>query len=504
MKSLVAFLAAAVVPTVAPAQTAVVAGGAKTITEADVRRHINLIAHDSMGGRDTPSRGLDLTAQYVAGEFKRLGLKPAGTNPALVTTFPITTRRLLVEGSSLQFTGPGQAITLALGKQVAVLFGRPDSGTSPVTLLGGGIDSATAASLKGQAVVWIADWSRGLPAGAERGVQQLITAGVTTVIMVVNQPAIFANMAGGGPTDQVTVGEGSSRAAVMAVLDSAIYAQVPDAKAQFDQLRAVTTPTAVPAADWSLTATVRDTVIASATAPNVAGMIEGTDPLLKNEYLVFSAHMDHVGSDCKGADAADNVCNGADDDASGTAGLIELAEAFSAPGARPKRSLIFLGVSGEEKGLWGSDVFAKAPPVEIRSIVANFNMDMIGRNWKDTIVAIGMKHSDLGTTLNEVTAAHPDLRLTAVDDLWPDERLYFRSDHYNFALRGVPVLFFTSGLHEDYHAVTDTPDKIDAEKEARILRLVYQLGQVVANRSERPKWNPGSYQAIVQPKDQVP
>ncbi|MEP7324733.1 MAG: M28 family peptidase [Gemmatimonadota bacterium] len=130
--------------------------------------------------------------------------------------------------------------------------------------------------------------------------------------------------------------------------------------------------------------------------------------------------------------------------------------------------------------------------------MADLNIDMIGRNWKDTIVAIGMEHSDLGTTLERVAGQHPDLRMTPIHDIWPEEGLYFRSDHYNFAKKGVPILFFTSGLHPDYHEVSDSPDKIDGEKEARLLRLLFFLGEDVANAPARPQWKPESYQEIVE------
>jgi len=232
----------------------------------------------------------------------------------------------------------------------------------------------------------------------------------------------------------------------------------------------------------------------SQTAPLTVGILEGSDPKLKDEYVVFSAHMDHIGVS---SGAADSINNGADDDGSGTTGVMELAEAFSQPGARPKRSIIFLTVSGEEKGLWGSAYFVEHPPVPIKQIVADLNIDMIGRNWKDTVVAIGKEHSDLGATLNRVNAEHPELGMTAIDDIWPDEQFYFRSDHYNFAKRGVPILFFFTGVHDDYHQPSDSPDKIDAEKEARILRLIYFLGQEVANAPERPKWKEESYKQIV-------
>jgi Zn-dependent M28 family amino/carboxypeptidase len=257
--------------------------------------------------------------------------------------------------------------------------------------------------------------------------------------------------------------------------------------------------------DWNGQITLRDTTLSRSWGPNTVGILEGSDPTLRNEYLVFSAHMDHVGTvGQQGAGCrprgADSICNGADDDGSGTVGVVELAEAFSRPGARPRRSVIFLTVSGEEHGLWGSAYFADNPPVPVGQIVANLNADMIGRNWKDTIVAIGREHSDLGATLARVNAAHPELRMTAIDDRWPGERFYFRSDHYNFAVKGVPILFFFNGTHADYHQATDSPDKLDAEKESRILKLLFYLGQDVANAASRPKWNPESYKQIVSPE----
>jgi Zn-dependent M28 family amino/carboxypeptidase len=247
----------------------------------------------------------------------------------------------------------------------------------------------------------------------------------------------------------------------------------------------------------TVTVSMKDSVTSSLTAPNTVGVLEGSDPALKNEYLVYSAHMDHIGIT---PGKPDSINNGADDDASGTVGVIELAEAFSRAGARPKRSIIFLTVSGEEKGLWGSNHFTANPPVPIDRIVADINIDMIGRNWPDTIVAIGKEHSDLGATLNRVNTAHRELGMTAIDDRWPEERFYFRSDHYNFARRGVPILFFFNGVHEDYHEVTDSPDKINSDKEARILRLLFYLGQEIANAPRRPEWKPDSYKEIVQDK----
>jgi Zn-dependent M28 family amino/carboxypeptidase len=289
---------------------------------------------------------------------------------------------------------------------------------------------------------------------------------------------------------------------VVLMPDRTVLTQVPEAADVYAQLRAAPRMTLAPYPDWTGTITVRDTVLSRTSSPNTVGILEGTDLALKNEYIVFSAHMDHVGtagqsgSACR-AVGADSICNGADDDASGTIGVVELAEAYSRPGARPKRSLIFLTVSGEEQGLDGSAWFANHPPVPMAQVVANINMDMIGRNWKDTIAVIGKEHSDLGRTLNRVNTAHPELKMTAVDDLWPEQNFYRRSDHYNFAVKGVPILFFFNGVHPDYHRPSDSAEKIDAEKEARILKLIYYLGLEVGNVAERPKWVPESYKQIV-------
>ena len=486
-------------------QSAAVTRAAATITEADVKRRIDIVADDSMGGRDTPSRGLDLTARWVADEFKRFGLKAASASGDYILPYKITTRRVDSAQSSVTFAGPGAAFTLGVGTGAAVAV-PGGSGEFPVVLLGGGIDSATTAQIKGKAVVWVADWKTGFPADANKVLQAAFVGGAKLLVAVINNPAAFGQLANQPPQrDPPVLGDGPREGlSVFLANEATVVAQVPDAATQFAQIRAATTPTVVPAPEWTAKSVVRDTILNTSLAPNVAAIVEGTDPALKNEYIVVSAHMDHVGSDCKGSGPQDKICNGADDDGSGTVGIVELAEAFAQTGARPKRSVLFLGVSGEEKGLWGSGQFAKNPPVPIGAIVADLNIDMIGRNWKDTVVAIGMQHSDLGATLTKVAAAHPELKMAAIDDRWPEENLYVRSDHYNFALKGVPILFFTSGLHDDYHAVTDTPDKIDAEKEARILQLIFHLATTIGNTPERPKWNPASYDKIVEKAAQVP
>ena len=243
--------------------------------------------------------------------------------------------------------------------------------------------------------------------------------------------------------------------------------------------------------------------MSATSAPNVIGILEGSDPKLKNEYVFFTAHMDHLGVAspqnpmCR-ARGGDSVCNGADDDASGTAAVIENARAFAQLVPHPARSLVFMTVSGEEKGLWGSQYFTTHPTVPLSAVVADLNADMVGRNWKDTIAVIGKEQSDLGATLDRVAAAHPELHLTPIGDIWPNEHFYARSDHYNFARRGVPILFFFNGVHADYHQVSDDVSKIDAEKESRIVRLVFYLGLEVATAPARPRWDPASYKLVVE------
>jgi Zn-dependent M28 family amino/carboxypeptidase len=221
----------------------------------------------------------------------------------------------------------------------------------------------------------------------------------------------------------------------------------------------------------------------------------GSDPALRDQYIVFSAHMDHVGTGAADAEG-DSIFNGADDDASGTATVLEVAQAFASLPQRPRRSMIFLTVSGEEKGLFGSAWFTEHPPVAREKIVANINLDMVGRNHPDTVVAIGQDYSSLGPSAQAVARQRPELGLVVAPDLWPQENLFLRSDHFNFAKNGIPALFFTTGLHEQYHKQSDEVELIDRDKITRIARLVFYLALDVANAAEAPKWTEAGREAV--------
>ena len=254
-------------------------------------------------------------------------------------------------------------------------------------------------------------------------------------------------------------------------------------------------------------------------AENVVAMLEGADPVKKNEYVVVSAHLDHIGLSAP-LPNGHHVNNGADDDGSGSVSVLAIAKAFAegaAKGMRPARSMIFLWNAGEEKGLWGSQYFAEYPPVDPSKIVADLNMDMVGRTkgpgFSDPdkthvlvnpgeVLLIGpnISSDDLEKTIESVNNDYQKLTLNHFydttapdathDNLGPQpngQRVFYRSDHYNFAKIGVPIAFFTTGLHPDYHRPTDTPDKIDYQEMQKISKTVAAVAWTLATQDARPE-----------------
>jgi Zn-dependent M28 family amino/carboxypeptidase len=237
------------------------------------------------------------------------------------------------------------------------------------------------------------------------------------------------------------------------------------------------------------------------TARNVIGVIEGADPVLKREYVSIGAHLDHVGVSTRG-EGTNRIFNGADDNGSGSVALLEIAEAF-ATGPRPKRSILLLWYAGEERGLLGSRLFVERPTVPLENIIVNINMDMVGRSKQpgDTnprnrelsgsneVYVIGPKIAspDIGAVLQRVNDQYLRMELNPMyDSLSHPEQLFFRSDQYSFVSKGIPAVFFFTGLHADYHQVTDTVEKIDFEKMARVARTVFGLAWALADAPERP------------------
>jgi Zn-dependent M28 family amino/carboxypeptidase len=227
-------------------------------------------------------------------------------------------------------------------------------------------------------------------------------------------------------------------------------------------------------------------------AVNVMGYLEGTDK--KEEVLVISSHYDHVGVDGTG-----DAFNGADDDGSGTVSVMEIAEAFALAakeGIKPRRSILFLNVTGEEKGLLGSEYYSDHPVFPLANTVNNINIDMVGRidyeyqkaENKDYVYVIGSEmlssHLKKINEYNNITYTNLilDYRYDAADD---PNRFYYRSDHYNFAKHNIPVIFFFNGVHDDYHQVTDTVDKIEFPLMTKRAHLIFHTAWDLANREQR-------------------
>jgi hypothetical protein len=481
-----------------PADRLTAAAG--TITGDDVMRRVGIIADDSMMGRDTPSRGLELTAKYVADEFRRFGLKPGGDSGSYFQRYAITRRQVQLRRSEVVFQAGRVTARAGLDRSARFVSGGVPSGplAGPAIVLGGPLtpDAVGGMALRDKVVLYVPDYRSPAPANSGLVARAIRVAGPRAIVSLTNLDSVaFAARVPSVSPERYGLDLGSGMPPAVEVSESAVAPALHAAGIDLEQVRNAGEVVSRDVPALKVRVDLRDSVLSRTTAPNTIGILEGSDPKLRQEYLVYSAHMDHIGIT---PGQRDSINNGADDDGSGTTGVVELAEAFSRPGARPARSILFMTVSGEEKGLWGSRYFSERPTVPMDRIVADLNIDMIGRNWRDTIVAIGKEHSDLGATLERVNAAHPELHMTAIDDRWPEERFYFRSDHYNFARKGVPILFFFNGTHPDYHEVTDSPDKIDGEKESRILRLLFYLGQDVANAPRRPEWKPESRAEIVE------
>jgi hypothetical protein len=456
-------------------------GTGPAITPAALRRHIQILADDSMGGRGTPSPGLERAAAYVSREFARLGLSPAG-DTGYAQRWAVSRWVPDDAGSLIELAGDGWQVSPGLGAEVRLVGGTVGGAevAGEVLLLddppppGAALDPR----LRDRIVLLPVDFSRPLRPDLQQRVDRLARQARAVVILSNRDSATFA-----------------ARLAAAAEPRLGPDFRLPRDGAPVLEVHRRAFGTRDPARITRARIRLARRVLARDLVPNLVGTLEGSDPRLRREYVAISAHLDGVGLR---PGAADSINNGADDNASGVAALLAIAGAFSAPEARPRRSLLFLVPSGEERGLWGSDYYVHHPTVPLDRIVATLNMDLIGRNWTDSVIVVGPDYSSLGATLRGVQTAHPELRMAAIADRWPEERIFYRSDHYHFARRGVPILFFTSGTHPDYHQPTDSPDRVDVEKASRIARLLYHVAAAVAGDSSRPRWNPESYRRIVE------
>lgn len=599
-------------------------GNADAITVDELEVYEYFLASDQLEGRNSPSRGYDTAALYVASHLRQWGLKPGGSTTG--TDGPLQPYFMPIELVSNQLDAAGMKLTL-LSPAPAVGGGGPGGGGPAVAAgprtfeyskdwmigAGGGFGTgggfgggggrggaaAAPADLAGAPLVFVGhgyaiDKTNTNPyQGLDVRGKVIVVAGMPSEIAAAQAAAAAARGGAAGAAGAAAGGRGGRGGAPVNPLgvENTDYT-TPQGYASkngaigivmiptFQQLTALSNPVGggrgvgpngspfqvvsfqtASAAVPVITAGVQLTnaifqgeklngaqVFEGAAAnaklesfalnaqktlslqikvavergytENVIAMLEGSDPVLKNEYVVLSAHLDHTGLGAGDA-SGDTVFNGADDDGSGSCGLLAVAHAYAqgaAKGMRPKRTMIFLWVAGEEKGLWGSRYFNQFPPVDITKVVANVNMDMIGRTkpagyvdppsyklvapGEILVVGPNISSDDLGKTLETVNNNYQKLKLdhfydvtapdATHDNLGPSpagQRIFYRSDHYSFAKMGIPTVFFTSGLHPDYHRLSDTPDKIDYVAMAAVSKTVAAVSWAVANAATRPKLN---------------
>ena len=502
---------------------------AQTVTAADLEKNLRILAADDMEGRETGTRGQKKAAAFIAAQFAAYGLKPvvkqADSTMGFLQPFTLykkTWGDLFAKAGGKQFTYltdflvnglfsvPTETnyetvfvnygivdqkfndyVNLAVkGKAVVMLDGEPKNadGTSAVNNTKDGSkwgkpDSwrakVTAAKDKGAAQVFIvslADAAGFKQMMSERGALQ----------QRFNRLGLKA-----GAENTGTVGT----FIVSTDMGAALLGQKPDKfRKGLEQMAKMGTSTVGKlAGKVSVKAERKDENVPT---ENVMGYVEGTDK--KDEVLVISGHYDHIGISPDG-----QINNGANDDGSGTVSVLELAEGFAkakAEGKGPRRSILFLTVVGEEKGLLGSEYYADFSPVfPLEKTVADLNIDMVGRVddlHKDKtpadnyIYVIGSDKlsSDLHKISEEQNTANTKLELDyKYNDPNDPERIYYRSDHYNFAKHNIPIIFYFNGLHADYHRPTDDVEKIDFKLAEKTARLVFLTAWEIANRDERLK-----------------
>lgn len=513
-------------PKATPAAKLIAARGVDTISAAQLREYLSFIASDEMEGRDTPSRGLDTTAKFIAMNLTRWGFKPAGDNGTFFQR--IALRRDQVDGARSTAEINGQKFNFGddfLPNTVAATL------TGPLVYVGRGwivqsknMDDYKGIDVKDKIMVV---FGQGLPPGLtqaemranqgqalanptlyarQHGAKGILVIPDGTVIQNWEQQRQRALLPARAFVEKFQAQ--TTNAPVPTITMSLRMANALFEGEKFDGTTLITRAQSsepVPAFDLNSNKTVNITVAVKPDHPttqNVVAVWEGGDAVLKNEYVAVGAHYDHVGICAPGT--ADPICNGADDDGSGTTALLGMAEAISHAKLRPKRSVLFVWHCGEEKGLWGSRYFTDYPTVPLDHIVTQLNIDMIGRSKKDgdtnprnkdlsgpnQIYVIGstMMSTDLGKLSETVNKSFLNLQYDLrYDDPADPNRFFSRSDHYNYARKGIPIIFFFDGVHEDYHRPGDEPQKIDYEKMEKVARTVYMTLWEVANLPVRPK-----------------
>jgi hypothetical protein len=514
------------------------------ISAKDLMTRLYIYADDSMQGREAGTIGNVKATNYIASEIARIGLEPAGENGTYFQTVPVANRSL-DPASSVAVDGTA----LELYKDwIPTSGGNAELASVPVIYGGVLNDSATLVSAeqaRGKLVVLTVNGGltslnqlRRLPPALE-GAAGLAVAVLDeyppAALNRFKQPRMFLN---DNPVERssgqvIMLVSNHAGEALLGTPLSAAAPGTPGASAHVS-IKHMTEPVKDP-------------------ARNVVGIIRGSDPALRGEYVAVGAHNDHIGFNNRpvdhdsiriwnhtvrpegaddggkqaspeqqarvnqelaafraahpGSQRLDSISNGADDDGSGTVTVLELAQKIAAMKTKPKRSILFVWHVGEEKGLWGSHYFTDHPTVPRDSIVAQLNMDMVGRGdaYDETgrtkdgtpihgnpnyLQLVGSRRlstelGDMVETVNREGGHNMDLDYSIDADGHPS-RIYCRSDHYEYARYGIPIVFFTTGLHSDYHQVTDEPQYIDYDHMARVANFLEDLAVQVADMDHRP------------------
>lgn len=523
------------------AASAHAAAPAVTKVSADkkmIQAHLHFLADDALEGRETGSRGYDVAAHYVATRFLQYGVAAKGEQGGYLQRVPLRATRLVQESPVVELRAKGGNEVLAYLDDFTVsgsLLEDQSEVTAPLVFAGYGVqaqrfghDDYAGLDVKGKVVVVLAGKPSRFPTeeGAHFGggehKRELATRHGAVGMIVLQTPLAektvpFAKFREYRHVPSMSWIDPAGKAArETPAMQNRISLSLPASRKLFKDsgvklddifvLAEANKP--LPRVDLGMSVrmfkkSTRNDVVSS----NVIGMIEGSDPKLKGEYVVFSAHLDHLGQVKERT--GDNIFNGAMDNATGVATLIETARLFSQSAHKPKRSILFVAVTGEEKGLLGADYFAQHPTVPAGSIVANVNLDMplLTYDFKN-VMAFGAEHSTLkGIT----TSALKKMGLDLIPDPWPEQGLFTRSDHYMFVRQGVPSIFLATGmgsfkageepaklwgefLRTRYHQPSDDLSQpINFDAAARFAQLNYNIALEIANAADKPRWNKGDF-----------
>jgi hypothetical protein len=495
------------------------------------RAHVAFLADDALEGRATGSRGEAAAAQYVADQFSALGLRPGGDDGGWYQQVRFRSARLT--GGTLAISVPAGTRRWANGSDVILFpsFTAEQSDVTAATVFAGygldapaqGLDDYRGLDVRGKIVVLLAGLPGGLPSelAAYLGDQKAAMASARGAIGVVQVntaryaaavPWDVAMTFGAEPT--MTWLDPAGRPSVAAAADASASLNDPAAEVLFSgarrsyaQVRAEAARARVRPRGFPLAARIRlqrTSAWTATTSRQVIGLLPGADPALRDQHVVLMGHLDHLGLKADAAPGADNIYNGALDNAAGIATMLEAARAFAQAQARPRRSILFMANTGEEEGLLGAASFADHPTVPIGTIVAAVDLDMPVLLYDFTdVIAFGADHSTVAET---VARAARQMGVAVSPDPMPEQNLFVRSDHYEFVKRGVPAILLATGfanggaaqwrsfLGERYHEVDDDMRQpINWEAGARYARLNYLIARALGDADARPLWYRGDF-----------